>query len=406
MIAQDFPGQQGHLSAGQARHDRVQIALDLDRLPLAVARHPAGRLQRIGQHDQRAFIAEPPLVERGHRRRHAAHAGLQEDMRRRFVQRVQRLLRHDLVALHDVARHVQVARIRGVGDDEPPFPRRGLLRLAQAVVIGAGDAPHLGPVACDRLAPRFRDMGMDVDHAARPEPFRPPGDGPAMIAVGRAADGDLAGFGMGLLDDLLHGDRTTQPVAQLRLQQTRHRIGPAKRLERPKAKARRLVLVPDLGDAELRRHLRQFVQRRRRIARPAGDRLARGHQPGFGQDRVLRLCPIRVDPAQPVRDKNRVPRQDRLPSENGNAGLGGPASSGFRNRVSNFSETCNQSGKKRRVSTTSVLRLIRNESPVHRRPARIHASSRTGWDAGRPCSSGPLPWSPAPGQRHSPGSVP
>jgi hypothetical protein len=142
---------------------------------------------------------------------------------------------------------------------------------------------------------------MQEDHAARPEAPRAPGHGAAVIAVGRAADGEAGGeLGMGVRHDLGHRHGVAERRLDLPPQKLRHGVGPAQRLEGAQAEARAFVLDVERGEAGLGRQARQGDQRRGRVALPGGDDDARLGQPGVGEDRVLLRRPGRVAPAGAV----------------------------------------------------------------------------------------------------------
>ena len=91
--------------------------------------------------------------------------------------------------------------------------------------------------------------------------------------------------------DFGHLNRAAQGFGQLRLQQTRHRIGTAERLETAKAKAAALVLEIDIGYADGLRQRRQRHQRSFGIAWPTRDGIAGGGQARRTEDCILRGGP-------------------------------------------------------------------------------------------------------------------
>ncbi len=95
-------------------------------------------------------------------------------MRRRRVELARDLRRHHAVAVHDVARDVAIAGIRGVRDHCPTLRGGGRGGVAHGVVVGALDLAHLGAVARDRVAAGSAHVLVHEDHAAAAEQVRAP----------------------------------------------------------------------------------------------------------------------------------------------------------------------------------------------------------------------------------------
>ena len=120
--------------------------------------------------------------------------------RRPLAELLHGFFHHQLVALHDVARHVHVAGVGGVGDDEPAVPFGVLGRPADGVVVVAGGAHDLGAVGGNRRAAALPHRLVDIDDAAAAEGAGTPGDRAAVVAVGGAGHGggaDDADMGAG-----------------------------------------------------------------------------------------------------------------------------------------------------------------------------------------------------------------
>ena len=226
----------------------------------------AGGAFRLDHHDVRRVRPEPLAGIGGDGGCEAADARLQEDVRRRLEQRVQRLADRRRIALHHRQRDRFIAFPRGVGDHGPAFPRGGLGRDAHGIVIAAGDAAHIGAEGGHRVGPRLRDAGMDEDHRRAAGRSGAPGDRAAMIAVGGAGDGharsDSADIGRGEV-----GRR--ELAAELALGFGEHqrgdRIGAAQRLEAAQAEPLAFVLDMDQRNTVFRGKRRQRDQRRRPI---------------------------------------------------------------------------------------------------------------------------------------------
>ena len=272
---QDFPGQMGDLPAGQPPHDRIQLALDRNRMAGLQAGHPAGRSDRF---DQDGFGPPGPVVlpelRRGGRR-HAADAGLQEHMAWRAVigQLADGLGRHHRVALGDVAWRDFGDVVGGVGDDVPALLLRGVLGFTHRIVVTAGVAAHLGPKRGDGGFAALAHRLVDENDAKGAEHLRPPGHRPAMIAIGGGGDGQArSGFGVAPGQKVIDGDLVRPgDRGQLAHQHAGDGKGAPQRLEAQKSEPVRLVLVVQACHPGGARQTRQGQQRREAIAGPGAD---------------------------------------------------------------------------------------------------------------------------------------
>ena len=144
-------------------------------------------------------------------------------------------------------------------------------------------AHHLGPKRRDGVgAPRAYAL-VHEDHRLCADLPGAPGDGAAVVAVGRAGDG--------------------QTVGAMPARQALDRIGAAERLEALQREAVALVLVEQLGDAGLGGNRREPAKRRRRIAGPGPDGVP-GGAALLGREDVPLLGPVgRVAVETGVRDE-------------------------------------------------------------------------------------------------------
>src|SRR5450631_3640594 len=98
---------------------------------------------------------------------------------------------HHAVALHHIARNVDIPFIRCVGNDVPAlFP--GIAgSLPDSVVIVPRYAPDLGSVSCNRAATRLTDTCVNVNDTATAEFLGSPGDRSAVVSICRTCHRDL-----------------------------------------------------------------------------------------------------------------------------------------------------------------------------------------------------------------------
>ena len=213
---EDAPGEKRRLAAGEAGHDGRKIAADARRGAGLGAREQAGRIPWLDDDEDRPRrplrLPEPGQ----HRGGKAADAALHEDMARARALG-ERLADHHDVALHHRLRHLLVARPGGVGDDLPAVLPPGVRAEPDQVVVGAAGPHHLGPERRDGLgAPRAYAL-VHEDHRLDPGLPGAPGDRAAVVAVGRAGNG--------------------QTVGAMPARQALDRIGAAERLEALRARS-------------------------------------------------------------------------------------------------------------------------------------------------------------------------
>jgi hypothetical protein len=203
---------------------------------------------------------------------------------------IRRLVGHQPVALHDVARHLGVARPGGVGDDEPAM-RLGVTRAgADRIVIGSGHAPDLGTERGDRCLPARADGLVEGDDAAAVEPGGGPGEGAAMVAVGGGGDGDAArGLGVAAAGQIGRA-RGCRDISSRQLpgEQVGDRVRATQRLETAETETAGFVLEPD------RSGQRQIEQRGRCVTVPTRDLCLRAAKSGGGQGHEARGAVARV----------------------------------------------------------------------------------------------------------------
>ena len=139
------PCQPGHLAACQSRHEAAQVAGDDHRRSRLQTVKPAGRLAGFHQHRLESTRPKPLPELRNDRRRHAPHACLYEDVRRRTLvwQLVYGFLGHEGIALHHIPRCFHDDTIGSVRDLVPALPPGRLVGLAYRIIIGAGCASDL-----------------------------------------------------------------------------------------------------------------------------------------------------------------------------------------------------------------------------------------------------------------------
>ena len=220
---------------------------------------------------------------RAERRGQAAHAALREDVGGALAGRqlVQDLVDHHRVALHDVARDAVVAGIGRVGDDLPAVGGRVARGDAHGVVVAARRADDLGAERAQRGLALGADGLVDVEHAAQAGAPRAPGHRAAVVARRRARHGERRRVARGALGagGELFG----------RGEQAGDGVGAAQRLEAVQAEARVLVLVPDARDAGGAGEVGQRVERRGRVAGPAGDLAPGAGRGGVRENRAQRV---------------------------------------------------------------------------------------------------------------------
>ena len=305
---QDLPRELGDLAARQPGHHGVERAVDHHGAPRREAAEDAIGLQRFDHDALRAPRAPVQPEMRADRRRQRTDARRHEHVGRR-LEALRGELRLDLgghhaVAVHDIARDVAVAGIRGVGDDGPAFGGSGRRGGTDGVVVVARNFADLGAVAGDGVAPALADVLVNEDHAAATEQARAPGDRAPVVAVGGASDRRGTDHGRRLrrtsaVEQVARAHarrRRTDRRRDFLAQQVGHRVGAAERLEALEPVAREaaaLVLVPQLGEAERARQAVESQQRRRGVARPARDFRKRGGERGciqHGRTRVAVGC--------------------------------------------------------------------------------------------------------------------
>ena len=164
-----------------------------------------------------------------------------------------------------------------------PFCRPASAQSRTEFVVGAAGPHHLGPKRRDGLgAPRAYAL-VHEDHRLDPGLPGAPGDRAAVVAVGRAGDG--------------------QTLGAMLARQALDCVGAAERLEAPEPEAVALVLVEQLGDAGLGGNRREPAKRRRRIAGPGPDGVP-GGAALLGREDVPLLGPVgRVAVETGVRDE-------------------------------------------------------------------------------------------------------
>src|SRR5262249_56608874 len=121
-------------------------------------------------------------------RRQPPHPALHEYMGRKRGALLERLLDHQAVALHHIARDIGIAFVGGVGDHVPAVCGGIGDGVPHGVVEGSFHAANLCAVGGDRTATALAYCPVHVDDAAAAEGLCAPGHRSAVIAVGGAGD--------------------------------------------------------------------------------------------------------------------------------------------------------------------------------------------------------------------------
>ena len=191
---QNRPGEGRDFAAGEAGHHGVERAFRRRRpAALGTAIEAVGFI-RLDDNDTRPIGAEALPQVGAHGSRQSADPGLHEHMGGRHGRRLrQRLLDHQRVTLHHVARDIGEPLVRRIGNDVPVL-RRGIGgRAPHRIVVSPRHAPDLRAVGGDRATASFAGAFRQVDDAPATEIARTPRDGAAMIAVGGGGHGDVRG---------------------------------------------------------------------------------------------------------------------------------------------------------------------------------------------------------------------
>ena len=268
-MLQHPPCQRGDLCRREAGHHRVEIA--------GGGSGPAGEralIEAIGarglnHHALRAVAAEVLTEGADHGGCQPADAGLHENMGRgRSRQRRPDLVHQHGVAVHDPARRLVAAGMRGVGDQKPALAR-GLFGAGfHGFVVASGNAHDVGALRSDGALAARAHRPRQEHRAPGAGASRAPGHGEPVVAVGRATHGHVmdarGGAARGNVRD---GDVVAQTLAQ----QVHHGVGAAECLEAAEAEAPALVLEPQVADAEGAGETRQPMQRGGPVALEARD---------------------------------------------------------------------------------------------------------------------------------------
>ena len=130
-------------------------------------------------------------------RGHPADARLHKDMGEVqviFSGRIENLIDQDRIALHDIAADLRAFRIIGcddIGDQHPALKIGRPFRFGDGVIIGSLDPDNRGTEPFDMSHTLFAHLGMQEYFALGADETGTGSDGAAVIAIGRAADGEI-----------------------------------------------------------------------------------------------------------------------------------------------------------------------------------------------------------------------
>ena len=287
MVAQNVPGEDVGLSAGQARHDGLEIAFHDPRLSIPCQGALVQAVCRPGlHHHEGGRIVGKQIGEiSDHCSGQTTHTGLHEHVSGavdpHLPQLLRRLVGHGAVALHDPGGDLLVPLPGGVLHHHAVLGLGGLRRgHADAVVVVDFLDGDLGALLGDILIPGLAGALGHVDHCLLAQLVSRPGHAPAVVAVRGGEEGGVAE----LLAECLAGQvvvgHLADVPAHLLGDVPGHGEGAAQHLEGVEAEAEGLILHEQAAQAQVLGHAVQPGQRRDGIlGKAAVEESSLGHVP-------------------------------------------------------------------------------------------------------------------------------